>query len=247
MKKYIIIILTVMSSCSYIVNTEDLKDVITGIDSRYWSFRLDDCDRYPTYYLFDRQGGVTQYSQNDDGKLTISGIGCEEVEYKDWKLKGDTLYIGVGAYRIVSFNDSTIVAQDENSLVITFHRVDDIKKYAQSQSLALKRNMEKIKNISYDFVVSSCKRTDTDCSFIGKDNEGKPFSVKFGLDEDVVFHISKGDTLVKKKGYVLMNVVKDDSVVIASFWQCQDKLYCFPLGYDSKCQLHKDSSGVWIK
>ena len=213
---YFFSIVMIIISCEQ----TSLSSILCGGNIRYWEYVGDEDLRFPVYFLFDINGKWMPLYQDEQGNIEKYGLSVCSIYDEKWSLQDDSiLYLGWNnkGYTINYYCDSCILLkQDEKMIKLRSVNVfqDAVKKNAKRYQ----EINDSIKNIYYEIIVDSTIKQRNYYLVLGTNFYGERKKITFRKEEMCTIAPHKKDLLIKKKNWVLINKVTEDSVFLYNYF-----------------------------
>lgn len=208
------ILLLLLCSCD-----SDLKTLLTKGDNRSWYYS-NNTTNLPIYFTFYKTGQLQVSEQDIDGHLHEFSFAEDLIWKKEWFIKGDSLlYIGLyGIFFSVTIqNESTLILENQNDRIV-LQAIENLESFAQQKHNHRKILIDSLYQIHYNIIVETLHSEDDYIVVSGKNTiSGTEEHIRLTKQEKNVLNLQKGEILVKKKNFILLNKVATDTVLLYTY------------------------------
>ena len=193
---------------------KDIKTFLTNGESRSWYYANNN-HNLPVYYTFYSNGQLQVTEEDIDGGLSDFSIARDVVWKRKWMIKDDTLlYIGLYRefFRITKQDESTLRLENKNRKII-LQAINNIESFAKKKYERRKEICDSLYNIHYKIKVDTLISIGNHMYLFGDTSFSKEF-LKLTKAESEVIKPQKGDILIKKKKYILLNKVTPNTIYL---------------------------------
>lgn len=212
----LLVLLIIMASCG----RTSFTDVLCGDDVRYWEYEDNDYSLFPLYFLFDKNGRWLPLEQDEEGNIKEHVLSNCVKWNKGWSSPNNSiLYLGwdnIG-YNIQSYCDSCIILK-QNDKVLKLRAVNNIQATTSKYATQYKERMDSIKNVNYEIIVDSVHEHNGIFLVYGTTHRGNKTVITYTDAEGRLMNIRKGDDLIKKKDWVLLSKMTNDTIYLYRYF-----------------------------
>ena len=241
----IISIFVTTTSC----DEASLSGILCGDSKRYWEYLEDDYQRFPLYFLFETNGRWLPLQQDEQGDIKKYVISpCQRYKEK-WSLQDDSiLYLGWEdkGYAIKSYSDSCILLKQGEKLY-KLRSIGDFQDAVKKNAKRYQEILDSIMNIHYEIIVDSTTKHGNYYLVSGTDYYGKKQTITFNKEEICTIAPHRKDTLIKKKNWVLINKVTEDSIFLYDYAANSRNFYFLNAAGGLKSSFKPNMDGVLVK
>ena len=198
-----------------------LSNTLCGGNMRYWEYEDDaDTQSFPIYFLFDSNGKWLPLKQDELGNIKKYVLSKCLTYNEKWSLKDDSiLYLGWNneGYAIKSYCDSCVLLK-QGEKMFKLRSVNDFQDAVKKNAKRYQEIQDSIKNIYYEIIVDSTIKQGNHYLVLGTDFHGVKITITFNNEEMCTLAPHRKDSLIKKKNWVLINKVTEDSVFLYNYF-----------------------------
>ena len=209
-------IVVIIISCE----RSSLSSILCGGNIRYWEYVDDEDLRFPIYFLFDTNGRWTPLYQDEQGNIGKYVLSDCLIYHEKWSLQDDSiLYLGWNdkGYAIKSYCDSFVLLKQGENL-FKLKSVNDFQDAVRKNAKRYQEINDSIKDIYYEIIVDSTIKQGNHYLVLGTSFYGEKKNITFRKEEMSTIAPHKKDSLIKKKNWVLINKVTEDSVFLYNYF-----------------------------
>lgn len=193
----------------------DIKLFLTNGNNRTWYYS-NNIDNLPIFFTFYSNGKLQVTKEDIYGHLSDFSISdCVEWK-KEWFIKDDTLlYLGLypdEVFQIKKQDETTLSLENQNRKII-LQAIKHLKSFAKKKHERRKMIVDSLYKIHYKIKVDTMIPSGNYIFLYGDTTFSKEF-VRFTQAEKEVINPQKGDILIKKKNWILLNKVTPDTLCL---------------------------------
>lgn len=238
-------IVVIIISCEQ----SSLSSILCGGNIRYWEYVGDEDLRFPIYFLFDTNGRWIPLYQDEQGNIKKYSLSVCHIYDEKWSLQDDSiLYLGWNnkGYAIKNYCDSCILLKQRGKL-FKLRSVNDFQDAVKKNAKRYQEIQDSIKNIHYEIIVDSTIKQGNYYLVLGTNFYGEKNNITFNEEEICTLAPHKKDSLIKKKNWVLLNKVTEDSVFLYSYFISSRDCSLLKSDGDLRKCFKTNIDGVFVK
>ena len=238
-------IVVIIISCEQ----SSLSSILCGGNIRYWEYVGDEDLRFPIYFLFDTNGRWIPLYQDEQGNIKKYSLSVCHIYDEKWSLQDDSiLYLGWNnkGYAIKNYCDSCILLKQRGKL-FKLRSVNDFQDAVKKNAKRYQEIKDSIKNIHYEMIVDSTIKHRNYYLVLGTSFYGENINITFRKEEMYTIAPHKKDTLIKKKNWVLINKVTEDSVFLYNYFISSRNCSLWNSSSGLKTSFKPNIDGVLVK
>lgn len=226
-----------------------LSNILCDGNIGYWEYVDDNEGRFPIYFLFDTKGRWVPLEQDEFGNINKYVIShCERYKEK-WSLQGDSiLYLGWDnkGYSIKSYCDSCVMLkQGENFYEL--RRIHDLQDAVNKNAKSYQEMKDSIMNMHYEIIVDSMIKQGDNFLVLGTSFIGEKEKITFSIEEISTLSPHRNDSLIKRKNWILINKVTEDSVFLYVYFISSRNYSLLDIESGLRTSYKQNVDGVLVK
>ena len=239
------ILIVIIISCEQ----SSLSSILCGGNNRYWEYVGDEDLRFPIYFLFDTNGKWLALTQDEQGNIEKYSLSDCHIYDEKWSLQDDSiLYLGWNnkGYAIKNYCDSCVLLK-QGEKMFKLRSVDDFQDAVKKNAKRYQEIQDSIKNIHYEIIVDTTIKQGNYYLVSGTNFEGEKINITFNEKEICTLAPHKKDSLIKRKNWVLMNKVTEDSVFLYGYFISSRDCSLLKSDGDLRKCFKPNIDGVFVK
>ena len=237
----------VLAACAGNGREPSLSNILCGGDIRYWEY-VDDDYRFPIYFLFDSNGRWLPLEQDEQGNIKKYVLSDCLTYHEKWSLQDDSLlYLGWNnkGYAIKSYCDSCILLKQGGKL-FKLRSIDDFQDAVKKNAKHYQENLDSIMNMYYEIIVDSTIKQGNNYLVLGTNLYGEKKTIIFTQEEICTIAPHHKDSLIKRKNWVLINKVTEDSVYLYNYFITSRNCFLWNSAGGLKTSFKPNIDGVLV-
>ena len=197
-----------------------LSSILCGGNIRYWEYVGDEDLRFPIYFLFDENERWIPLYQDEQGNIKKYVLSDCLTYNEKWSLQDDSiLYLGWNnkGYAVKFYSDSCVLLK-QGEKMFKLRSVNDFQDAVKKNAKRYQEIQDSIKNIYYEIIVDSTIKQGNHYLVLGTNFYGEKKTIMFNQEEICTIAPHKKDSLIKKKNWVLINKITEDSVFLYNYF-----------------------------
>ena len=226
-----------------------LQSILCGDNRRYWEYEDDDGQRFPIYFLFDNNGRWLSLEQDEKGNVKNFVLSNCQTYNEKWSLHDDSiLYLGWNCkgYIVQSYCDSCVLLKQGEKL-FRMRSIDNLQDAVQRHTKRYRNIQDSIMSIYYEIIVDSTIQQGRNFLVLGTAFNGEKKTITFNKEEGCTLYPHKKDSLIKKKNWVLINKVTEDSVFLYNYFISSRNCTLLKSSCGLKKSFKPNTDGVFIQ
>lgn len=224
-----------------------LSSTLCGDNIRYWEYEEEDNQRFPIYFLFDKNGRWLPLEQDEQGNVKKYVLSCQIYNEK-WSLQDDSiLYLGWNSkgYTVQRYSDSCVLLK-QGERIFKMRSIDNLQDAVQWHTKRYRSILDSIMSINYEIIVDSMIQQGQNYYVLGTAFNGEKKYITLNKEEGCTLDPHKNDSLIKKKNWVLINKVTADSVFLYNYFISSRNCFLLKSSCDIKNCFMPNTDGVFV-